>query len=66
VNLLLLQYYNFSRASYEEYIIKYKNDNQNRLNQMEVEQKNIEANILQSKQKISNLYKQLQFLTNIK
>lgn len=66
VNTLLVLYYNFRAATYREFIVKYKNDNTNRLNQIEIEQKNIEDNILQSKQKISNLYKQLQFLTNIK
>jgi hypothetical protein len=66
IKLLSIQYYDMNINSYKKYIEKYRNDNNKRLLEIGNEQKNIETDILKYKIKITNIYKQLEFLTNIK
>jgi hypothetical protein len=66
IKILLILYYDINMKLYLNYITNNKIDNNKRLLEINNEKKNIENNILELKIKITNTYKQLEFLTNIK
>lgn len=66
IKILMIQYYDFSVAKYNNQLKKNKEDNQKILIQIENEKNKYETIILKLKEEITIQYNQLKFLTNIK